>query len=75
MSLSAWVRQIHRWTSLVFAAAVLLVTFLVVTGSEEPAEWVYLLPLLPLGLLALTGVYLFALPYSARLRGRRDQGS
>lgn len=71
MSLSAWVRQIHRWTSLAFVAAVLLVTFLVVTGGEEPAEWVYLMPLLPLGLLALTGLYLFALPYSALLLGRR----
>ena len=39
---------------------------------EEPAHWVYLLPLLPLFLLMLTGLYMFVLPYAARWRsGRR----
>jgi hypothetical protein len=29
----------------------------------QPAEWVYFLPLAPLALLMLSGIYLFALPY------------
>ena len=39
------------------------------------AEWVYLSPLLPLALLLLTGLYLFALPYLSRRRaaGRTDR--
>ena len=64
------IRKVHRWTSIVFTAAVIYVTVLVNTGGQEPAEWVYVLPLLPLGVLLLTGLYLFILPYAARLRGR-----
>jgi hypothetical protein len=30
------------------------------------------LPLAPLALLAITGLYLFALPYGARRRGRQE---
>jgi hypothetical protein len=32
------------------------------------------LPLAPLALLAITGLYLFVLPYVARWRGRREAG-
>ena len=71
MSWSAWFRRIHRWTSILFTAAVAFVTVAVASGGEEPAEWVYFLPLFPLGLLFLTGLHLFVLPYVARLRGRR----
>lgn len=70
MSWSNGIRKVHRWTSIVFTMAVIYVTVVVNTGQEEPAEWVYLLPLLPLGVLLLTGLYLFVLPYYARLRGR-----
>jgi len=41
-------------------------------ASEEPAEWVYLLPLLPLFLLLATGLYLFVLPYAAKRRDSRQ---
>jgi ABC-type polysaccharide/polyol phosphate export permease len=71
MSWNAGVRTVHRWTSMVFTAAVVVVTAVVNLGSGEPAEWVYFLPLPPLGVLLLTGLYIFFLPYSARLRGRR----
>ncbi|HSK19230.1 MAG TPA: hypothetical protein VK912_08820 [Longimicrobiales bacterium] len=74
MSWSNGIRKVHRWTSIVFTMAVIGVTVVVNTGQEEPAEWVYLLPLLPLGILLLTGLYLFVLPYSARLH-RRSAGS
>jgi hypothetical protein len=53
---------------MVFTAAVVIVT-IVVLVQQEPAAWVYLSPLLPLALLLLTGLYLFALPYLSRRRG------
>jgi hypothetical protein len=40
--------------------------------GRQPASWVYFLPLLPLALLALTGLYLFALPYT-RKRATADE--
>ena len=72
MNWNKWVRQIHRWLSIAFTVAVIIVTIIVVSGQEEPAEWVYLLPLLPLALLLFTGLYLFVLPYATKWRsGRR----
>ena len=67
MNRNQWVRQAHRWISIAFTLAVAFVTVIVLT-QESPAEWVYLSPLLPLGLLLLTGLYLFALPYRTRRR-------
>ena len=61
------IRHIHRWTSLVFALLVAGI-FLAVGLGAEPAQWVYLLPLAPLFLLLLTGLYLFVLPYLGRNR-------
>lgn len=74
MSRSDWIRQIHRWLSIAFTMAVIIVTIAVFSGEEEPAEWVYLMPLLPLALLALTGLYLFVLPYARRWRDGRGTG-
>jgi ABC-type polysaccharide/polyol phosphate export permease len=65
---SIWIRQIHRWVSIVFLAIVILI-FILLGAGQEPAYWVYFLPLLPLALLALTGLYLFVLPYTVRWRG------
>ncbi|MGW0505978.1 hypothetical protein [Micromonospora sp. NPDC003241] len=67
---NAWVRQVHRWTSIVFTVAVVIVT-VVAVGQQEPAEWVFFLPLPPLFLLLFTGLYLFALPYVTRRRAAR----
>ena len=63
---SQWVRQIHRWLSIAFTAAVLV--NIAAMSQQEPALWVGLLALLPLVLLLATGLYLFALPYAARWR-------
>jgi len=71
---SRWIRQTHRWVSIAFMVAVIIVTVLVISGEEEPAEWVYLLPLFPLALLAVTGLYLFVLPYATRWRDGRGTG-
>ena len=41
-------------------------------GGQQPPPWITYSPLLPLFLLLLTGLYLFALPYLTRWRsGRR----
>ena len=64
---SSWVRQAHRWLSVAFTVAV-VVTF-VALGQEKPVVWVSYVPLAPLALLLLTGLYLFVLPYATRWRG------
>jgi ABC-type polysaccharide/polyol phosphate export permease len=74
LSWSTGVRKVHRWTSVVFVVLVGYITIVVNTRQEEPAQWVFLLPLLPLAILALTGLYLLVLPYAARLRRRRADG-
>lgn len=67
------IRQIHRWTSIVFAALVAAI-FVAQGVGREPAEWVYLLPLLPLFVLLPTGLYMFVLPYTMRRRAGRPSG-
>ncbi len=69
MNWNHWMRQIHRWMSMAFTVAV-IATF-VALSREEPVVWVSYVPLLPLALLLLTGLYLFVLPYAARWRGGR----
>ena len=41
-------------------------------ARDEPAVWVSFLPLPPLFLLMLTGLYLFVLPYTTRWRSGRQ---
>lgn len=62
MIMKKWVRQLHRWVAVAFAVSVIVVTVVLAT-QDEPAEWVYLSPLLPLGLLLITGAALFVQPY------------
>ena len=70
MNWNKWVRQIHRWLSIVFTVAV--IAAFVALGQEKPVVWVSYVPLLPLALLLFTGLYLFVLPYATRWRsGRR----
>jgi hypothetical protein len=64
-----WVRQSHRWLSVAFTVAVIVT--MVALGQEEPAVWVSYLPLPPLALLWLSGLYLFVLPHASRWRRRR----
>jgi len=68
MSWNTWIRQVHRWLSLAFTAAV-IVNF-VALGRGNPPAWVTYSPLLPLALLLLTGLYLFVLPHATRWRSR-----
>jgi hypothetical protein len=66
MNLSNIIRQVHRWLGVVFTISV-IATF-VAMAQEKPAVWVSYLPLAPLALLWLTGVYLFVLPHAAKWR-------
>jgi len=64
-----WIRQFHRWLSIVFTLAVLL-TF-VALAQAQPIVWVSYVPLAPLALLWISGMYLFVLPYATKWRGKR----
>jgi Flp pilus assembly protein protease CpaA len=61
-----WVRQIHRWLSIVFTLAV--IANIVAMTQQVQAAWIGFLALVPLIPMLITGLYLFALPYL----GRRD---
>lgn len=64
--MSKWIRQIHRWLSVLFTLTV-LANFAAMSQGPPPA-WVTYSPLFPLALLFLTGAYMFALPYAAKWR-------
>jgi len=66
MNWNHWLRQIHRWLSIVFTVTV-IANFVAMTQGQPPA-WITYSPLFPLAFLLLTGLYLFALPYLARRR-------
>ena len=67
MNASPWIRQFHRWTSVVFTLAVIFNFVMLALNAQ--AVWVGLVALVPLFALMLTGLYLFALPYVHRWRG------
>ena len=70
--MNSWIRQIHRWISIVFTLTVAAnFVALGLGGGQQPPSWITYSPLLPLFLLMLTGLYLFALPYLVRWRGGR----
>lgn len=66
MKWNFWIRQSHRWLSIIFTAAVAANFIARAGGSTEPSPWITYSPLPPLFLMFITGVYLFALPYIAR---------
>ena len=67
--LEYWVRQFHRWVSIAFTAAVIAYIVAMAQGTSLPRGWPTV-PLLPLLLLLLTGLYLFVLPYAAEVARR-----
>ena len=70
MNWNNWIRQFHRWVAIAFTVTV-IATFIAL-AQEKPVVWVSYVPLLPLALLLLTGLYLFVLPYATKWRcGRR----
>jgi cellulose synthase/poly-beta-1,6-N-acetylglucosamine synthase-like glycosyltransferase len=73
MNWSHWIRQSHRWLSIVFTLTVIanFVALAVGKGEQPPAVVTYS-PLLPLFLLMFSGLYMFFLPYVARRRNARS---
>jgi hypothetical protein len=63
------IRRFHRWTSIVFTATVIANFVAMIKGPPPP--WITYSPLPPLFLLLFSGLYLFALPYTGKWRGRR----
>jgi hypothetical protein len=68
MKWNTWIRQTHRWLSIAFTVSV--ITTFIALAQEEPIVWVSYVPLLPLALLLISGLYLFALPYAAKWRSQ-----
>jgi len=73
MNISLWIRQTHRWLSIIFTATV--VANFVARVWGEPPLWVTYSPLPPLFLLLFSGLYMFALPYTARQRAGAQEGT
>ena len=70
MNWNRWIRQIHRWLSVIFTLLVVLnvVVNVVPLVQQELVLGLGFLTLLPLFLLLFTGLYLFVLPYTAKWR-------
>ncbi|MBV9763183.1 MAG: hypothetical protein JO340_21650 [Acidobacteriaceae bacterium] len=66
MNWNKWMRQTHRWVSIVFTLGV-IVNFIAVL-LRKYTFGTGLLALVPLAFLLLTGLYLFVLPYAAKWR-------
>ena len=69
MNWNKWIRQIHRWLSIVFTVTV-IANFVALTRGTPPA-WVTYSPLFPLALLLFSGLYMFVLPYATKRRSAR----
>ena len=72
MGWNSWIRQIHRWLSIIFTATV--IANFVAMGVGTPPAWIVYSPLPPLFLLLFTGLYMFVLPYATKWRGPRQTG-
>jgi hypothetical protein len=66
MSANTWVRKTHRSVSIAFTVTV-VICFVALTGILP--FWVFYVPLLPLFLLMVTGLYMFVLPYAVKRQG------
>ena len=66
-----FIRQSHRWLSIVFTVTVIANFVALARGDGAPPPWVTYSPLFPLALLLLSGLYLFMLPYAAKWRSGR----
>ncbi len=65
--MSKFIRVFHRWTAVAFTLVVAAI-FVMLGIGQQPAQWIYLTPLLPLFLMFVTGAYMFFLPYVVKAR-------
>jgi peptidoglycan/LPS O-acetylase OafA/YrhL len=68
MNWNKWIRQTHRWLSILFTLTV-IANFVAMTKGPPPA-WITYSPLPPLFLLLFSGLYMFFLPYVTRWHER-----
>jgi len=61
---SKFIRQSHRWISIIFTLSV-AANFATMAFGQPPI-WLVYAPLPPLFLLMFSGLYMFALPYVTR---------
>ncbi|HSD30324.1 MAG TPA: hypothetical protein VLB49_00295 [Gemmatimonadales bacterium] len=73
MKSNTWIRQVHRWLAIAFTVTV-IVNIAALGQREVVRQTVAFLPLLPLAVLLLTGLYLFVLPYATKWRSARRTG-
>ena len=73
MNWSMRIRNFHRWMALLFVLVV--IANFVAIGMGQQIMWLYYVPLAPLALHALPGLYLFVLPYAQRMRGGARTGT
>jgi hypothetical protein len=59
-----WIRQIHRWLSIIFTLTVVANFVTMALGTSR--SWIVYSPLPFLFLLMFTGLYMFALPYAGK---------
>lgn len=71
MSVSQWIRQSHRWLSIVFTLTVAANFAWRWMSPDEPPAGLTYSPLPPLFLQLFSGLYLFVLPYTTGRRSRR----
>ncbi len=69
MNWNKLIRQGHRWVSMAFTLGV--VAYMVAMGFSQPPVWFGLFTLVPLILLLISGLYLFALPHAMKARERQ----
>jgi hypothetical protein len=67
--MSKWIRQFHRMVSAAFVVSVIATT--IALAQKDSFMWMSYVPLIPLALLAITGVYMFFLPYFGKSRSGR----
>jgi cellulose synthase/poly-beta-1,6-N-acetylglucosamine synthase-like glycosyltransferase len=67
--MSKWIRQSHRWLSIIFTTTV--AANFIVMAFGQPPMWIVYAPLPPLFLLMFSGLYMFALPHAMKWRTAR----
>ena len=70
MNWGPWIRQSHRWVSIVFTLTVIANFVFMATASGAPPPWLTYSALPPLFLQLFSGLYLFAQQYITKRRSR-----
>ncbi len=66
MNWKMWIRQSHRWLSIIFTVTVVVNFVARALDSAEPSAWITYSPLPPLFFMLVTGLYMFMQPYTTK---------